>query len=162
LYWLLWICVWPVTGDHSPLLHQQTKKKMDTNPSIGSIKNTNRTCTLNIRFAPGTDLEVHVNLEPLGELDLDPIAFTGPEVPMIIDVEVLLGTRRDPRLITLWYEVIDGMNQFIYTISPENKPSTPGGPKPLYAVAPTTPGKDVALGIDYFGDGVVIVGTGDL
>jgi hypothetical protein len=58
---------------------------------------------------------------------------------------------------TIWllYTEQDAMNHFEYTTAFESEET--------HAVKdPTTPGSDVVLSIGYSGDGVVIVGTGDM
>lgn len=121
----------------------------ETNINIGRIKNNGETY-LTLTF-PGKMIAL-----PAGaSTELYPIPLEAPGIPLKIVLQVAASGVAGSQTMWLSYTEEKSMNQFTYSVKSESS-----GQKAVQV--PTTPGSDIQLDIEYSGDGVVIVGTGDM
>lgn len=101
-----------------------------------------------------SDYEISLSMEESTELYTIPLGE--PKEKLEITMIIPAGGITKSQTLWLWYEVTaDETNQFYFDVLNESR-------GPQVVTEPTSPGTDVSLDIGYSGDGVVIVGTGDM
>lgn len=125
--------------------------------AINILQVTNAgTTELEINFFPANSASIGMVLpvKASSSLFTIPVGVAGNRLRFTVHLQ---NASQPARLAELYFEEQDGMNQFfVDTYRGGQLITTPVQSSPI------TPGKNISLSVNYDGDGVVIVGTGEL